>query len=340
MNMFLVYEILGLQPSEVQVMLFDRFADGPYLELIRRAFSPDHPVLRHTHYRGKVLFRRLVFHLESPAGLIFPKVSRPGPLRCRRTGLFDSYRRFVLQSFDLLQVDPPAIPSVTLTLRHRTPEKNVGRVMANEQEVIQVLRSGNMIDVQVVDTAAMKFSEQLKLIRSTNVLIGIHGAGLMLIMFAAEEAVLVEVYPSYRQDRHFRHAARMTGKVYMPLRASSRETCRGSSDSVTVPIDEFRAVVDGAVRIARSVGPLHSCLHTPSLPPSPPPLTMSCLLHADPSTAGCLNAACGVRVACWRWTTAWTRTTRGCTRTKGGPSTPTSHADAILSHTHAIAASR
>jgi hypothetical protein len=73
----------------------------------------------------------------------------------------------------------------------------------------------------------------------------------MLIMFAAEEAVLVEVHPSYRQDRHFRHAARMTGKVYMPLRASSRETCRGSSDSVTVPIDEFRAVVDGAVRIAR-----------------------------------------------------------------------------------------
>lgn len=252
MNMFLVYEILGLQPSEVQVMLFDRFNDGPYQELIQRAFSPSHPVLRHTHYQtGKVLFRRLVFHLESPAGLIFPKVSRPGPLRCRRTGLFDSYRRFVLQSFDLLQVDPPAIPSVTLTLRHRTPEKNVGRVMANEQEVVEVLRSGNMIDVRVVDTATMKFSEQLKLIRSTNVLIGIHGAGLMLIMFAAEEAVLVEVHPSYRQDRHFRHAAFMTGKVYLPLRAASRETCHGSSDSVTVPIDEFRAVVDGAVRIAR-----------------------------------------------------------------------------------------
>ena len=65
------------------------------------------------------------------------------------------------------------------------------------------------------------------------------------------QAVLVEIHPSYRQDRHFRHAARMTGKVYMPLRATARETCTGSSDSVTVPLEEFERTVDGAVRIAR-----------------------------------------------------------------------------------------
>jgi hypothetical protein len=63
--------------------------------------------------------------------------------------------------------------------------------------------------------------------------------------------VLVEIHPSYRQDRHFRHAARMTGKIYMPLRATKRETCSGSSDSVTVPLEEFQRVMDGAVRIAR-----------------------------------------------------------------------------------------
>lgn len=74
----------------------------------------------------------------------------------------------------------------------------------------------------------------------------------MFIMFAAEESVLIEVHPSYRQDRHFRHAARMTGKIYMPLRSQTRETCVGSSDTVTVPIDEFRRTLDGAVRIARN----------------------------------------------------------------------------------------
>ncbi len=78
MNMYLVKSVLGLDLAAVQVMLLDRHPDGPYHELISKAFSPNHPVIRHQHYRGKkVLFKRLVFHLESPAGLIFPKVRAP-----------------------------------------------------------------------------------------------------------------------------------------------------------------------------------------------------------------------------------------------------------------------
>lgn len=91
----------------------------------------------------------------------------------------------------------------------------------------------------------------------------------MFIMFAADEvrtaadsllpskplrgqAILMEIHPSYRLDRHFRHAARMTGKIYMPLRSQTRESCVGSSDSIVVPIAEFRETLSGAVRIARS----------------------------------------------------------------------------------------
>lgn len=104
----------------------------------------------------------------------------------------------------------------------------------------------------MVDFSGKSFSDQLRAIRSTNILVGVHGAGLMFIMFAADEAILIEIHPSYRQDRHFRHASRMTGKIYMPVRSQTRETCQGSSDNVMVPIDEFRRALDGAVRIARS----------------------------------------------------------------------------------------
>lgn len=37
----------------------------------------------------------------------------------------------------------------------------------------------------------------------------------------------------------------------MGVRASVRESCQGSSDSITVPIDDFTKAVDGAVRLAR-----------------------------------------------------------------------------------------
>jgi hypothetical protein len=122
MNMFLVYNALNLSPKDAQVMLFDksssllsspslltlppsypchshcRHPDGPYYDLIKRAYSPSHPLLRHDHFKNKkvpsapppppsspslsslqILFKRLIFHLESPAGLIFPKVPLPPP---------------------------------------------------------------------------------------------------------------------------------------------------------------------------------------------------------------------------------------------------------------------
>lgn len=40
-----------LSPSH-PVMLFDRHPEGPYLELIQKAFSPSHPVIRHESYKG------------------------------------------------------------------------------------------------------------------------------------------------------------------------------------------------------------------------------------------------------------------------------------------------
>jgi hypothetical protein len=59
-----------------KVVLFDRHFDGPFYDLIQTAFSPNKPLKRIESYNGKVvLFERLVWHLESPAGIVFPKVA-------------------------------------------------------------------------------------------------------------------------------------------------------------------------------------------------------------------------------------------------------------------------
>eukprot|EP01042_Synura_sphagnicola_P002825 gene2825-3441_t len=143
LNMYLVLSALKVSPADIRVMLFDKYSDGPYIELIQKAFSPSHTISRPRVYGMKT-------------------VSLPDPMRCRSAGLFDGYRRFVLQAFGLLDVPPPAIPSVLVSLRHRTPQKNVGRIMGNEAEVLRVLREGNMMNLKVLDTATLSFGEQLK----------------------------------------------------------------------------------------------------------------------------------------------------------------------------------
>ena len=73
----------------------------------------------------------------------------------------------------------------------------------------------------------------------------------MNVIFTSEESILVEIHPHYRVDRHFRVASRMVGKVYMPLRTTTKVTCDGSSDNVIVDASKFKGVLDSAVRIAR-----------------------------------------------------------------------------------------
>lgn len=43
-----------------------------------------------------------------------------------------------------------------------TCQKNVGRVLANEEAVKEVLRKGNLVRLNVEDTAKLSYYEQLK----------------------------------------------------------------------------------------------------------------------------------------------------------------------------------
>lgn len=120
-NMYLVKDILNYDVSEQQVLIMDKMPNNPYQELLERAFAPVHGVHRHGKYKSqRVMFKKMIFHLESPASLIFPETSTHGPQRCRDSTLFDAYRRHVLQSFNLLEVEPPPVPTASLILRHRT----------------------------------------------------------------------------------------------------------------------------------------------------------------------------------------------------------------------------
>ena len=147
----------------------------------------------------------------------------------------------MLRAYDLFDkhAQDPKLPQVTLVLRKRTPQRNIGRILANEAEIItslQQLANSKKIRFLAVDLAELTMREQLEITSATDILIGVHGAGLSHSIFLQPEAILIEIHPLYRQHRHFRNAARLSGKLYMPIRSMYQVSCTGTSDEIHVDV--------------------------------------------------------------------------------------------------------
>ena len=70
LNAYLVSRVLGSDRSDWVTVLFDRMPDFAYTSLVEKTFSRRGPPRRAADYGGRVRFETLVFHLESPAGIV------------------------------------------------------------------------------------------------------------------------------------------------------------------------------------------------------------------------------------------------------------------------------
>lgn len=88
---------------------------------------------------------------------------------------------------------------VTIQWRKVWPKerKNQIRILANGQELADKLASilPKNILIRLVDTASLSISDQISLMRKTDYLVGIHGAGLCLSIFMSQGSILQEVLP-------------------------------------------------------------------------------------------------------------------------------------------------
>ncbi|KAK7485098.1 hypothetical protein BaRGS_00023638, partial [Batillaria attramentaria] len=95
---------------------------------------------------------------------------------------------------------------------------SVSRKIFNENELMtevkKVVAPGDKVQGLQLDALPMK--QQLELIASTDILIGMHGAGLSHTLFLPQHGGLLELYPTYwtQANRHFRAMATWRGLHY------------------------------------------------------------------------------------------------------------------------------
>jgi len=135
---------------------------------------------------------------------------------CSSSALLDTFVARIRGFYSLPPPPPPALTRINLTFINRTTT----RKLQDQQRLLDVVQKKYhpYVQVNVVDFAALDFKEQIKVAAETDVLVGVHGAGLTLAMFmkGGHEGggAVVEVLPPKMYHKGFRNLAMMKGMGY------------------------------------------------------------------------------------------------------------------------------
>jgi glycoprotein 2-beta-D-xylosyltransferase len=146
--------------------------------------------------------------------------------------LLGDFRRWLLLQYGLASVPSTTTtttttwPRVTLVVRRpyvahpRNPSGRVSRRWTNETQLLAHVTLHVAARVQAVDWAEHTFAEQLAIVAATDVLVGVHGAGLSHVVFMTQPmATLIEV--AWGQQC-FANLATMAGVSYEQVPARER----------------------------------------------------------------------------------------------------------------------
>ncbi|KAK4064188.1 uncharacterized protein Triagg1_9167 [Trichoderma aggressivum f. europaeum] len=227
-----------------QVVLLDNHEDGPFIDMWK-LFS-------------KMPIRRIQELNESEplSDIIIPFAGGSNPLWqgdwedivCRDSTLVKTFSSRVLSLYGVATPIKENNKVIVTYIRRANTRK-----LINEDAHMEALRNEipNMI-LNVVDFAAISFAEQLKIVRETDLLVGVHGAGLTHLMFLQPGSAVLEILPEGFQHKGFRNLAQMLGISFFRAHAKMHGDASGNNqwqfDAVELDQQRFVELVDFGVR--------------------------------------------------------------------------------------------
>ena len=222
-NIISMMKLFNLKPEDIKIVSFEsmEIRDDPfrelYLNLVSKGGEPIHVrKLKKKYHISSAIF--VPINLDSPLFIKndFPKCENSTETYKILNNLVDQY--LDLKEFkDTFKSDnkvfyyPKSVIEnhkkhinftkfVTIQWRKVWPKgrKNQQRLLGNGKELADILASivPNNVLIRLVNTASLPMKEQISLIRKTDYLVGIHGAGLSLSIYMKKSAILHEILPA------------------------------------------------------------------------------------------------------------------------------------------------
>lgn len=223
-----------------RVLILDQYDEGPFFELWTMFAA------------GNILNLGDNATFESSKVVIpLPGGSNPiwegdwFDISCNDSSLLKTFSERILNHYHI-PIKRPKQKQPTLTLIDRRGSR---RLRNSEQLFAALRRSFPGVKVGLVDFAEMSFPDQIRLVRSTDILVGVYGAGLTHELFLTQDSTVVEIMPEKLNYKGFANMAKLLGHHYLTRRGAGYADDSGDwhVDDVSIDEDEFLELIGEAV---------------------------------------------------------------------------------------------
>lgn len=230
--------------SSTQVIFLDQHEDGPFVDMW--SLFAKMPIRRLRELNNSEPATDLIIPLSGGSNTLWQ--GDWVELDCRESALVKAFVSRVLHLYDV-----PTPPRRNKEVVAKFIRRTNFRKLINETELIEsVKKAVPHLHLEIVDFAAFSFAEQLRIVRETDLLIGVHGAGLTHTMFLPPGSAVVEILPGDFAHLGFRNLAQMLGHQYYRTHAKMHGDATGDSqwqfDAVEMEELQLIRLIDSAVR--------------------------------------------------------------------------------------------
>lgn len=265
LNAWTMVQALGWDLTHTRVLHFDAGYPSPIDALHQKLFSGDRPLVNAHELMGKQLyFKNKV--LIAPFELSGPMMQHLDDTEpCFESELVRKFRdlAFASQGVTADVIDERAIVKqrpfkVTIITRRPYDGRKLQRVWLNEDEIMDKMRAeytGLDVEFESIDYVLLKLDEQMLTTIDSDMIIGMHGAGMVNVMWTRPETTVVEIFPKERYRWGYRNLCQFLGCGWHEFRGGQD---RGDNPTPNtkdkfIPYDEWMAFFHPLFRDAYSV---------------------------------------------------------------------------------------
>lgn len=196
-NVFFVCKLLNISTDNVHVLFNENHQTaGPYIGLWTTLYGRPSSIRNMTNV---MLYNQLIWTVSAPSSPIdFHCIKQPPFIHSFREYILDKFAVQTSKSLDCKNVSIFFIKRRDYSKEIHGRYRITARKILNEEELVKIIKTRyKNAHVTNFPLDGMEFRDQLKVVTNTDILMGMHGAGMAQVLFLPQHAGVVEFFPAY-----------------------------------------------------------------------------------------------------------------------------------------------